>query len=242
MEPYKYFSPSSKGSAGTKMLVWIIICVLVITLAFAVYFLLSHGTSSQTKIPISTVPSNTYGMSQYIDSTYNFSFWYPSALQITSITTQDSTSFPGGVAVETLQVGSMGGTSIVVVNSQASTITDEPANHASPIAQTEYFYDSTSKQWMVAYPQGKDTGGSGAPVAADVSKTTISGLIMFPSGKRFDTTIIPLSMTRFLVISDGGGSSFTGQLAETVVQKDAPVNTSKQAAALQAEATASAKQ
>ena len=99
----------------------------------------------------------------------------------------------------------MGGVSIAVVNSSGSTITDEPANHASPINQTEYFYDSKLKQWMVAYPQGKDTGGSGAPAVADTSKTTMAGLIMLPSGKRFDTTIIPLNTKQFLVISDGGG-------------------------------------
>ena len=161
MEQPKYFSPSSKGSAGTKMIVWIVVCILVIVIVAAVFFLLNHGTSSQIKIPISTVPGNTYGMSQYIDSTYGFSFWYPSALQIITSNTQDSTSFPDGVAVETLQVGSMGGTSVIVVNSPTSTITDEPANHASPISQTEYFYDNTSKKWMVAYPQGKDTGGIG---------------------------------------------------------------------------------
>jgi hypothetical protein len=242
MEQPKYFFPSSKGFAGTKMLVWIVICVLVIVIAIAVYFLLNHGTSSQTKIPISTAPSNTYDMSQYIDSTYSFSFWYPSALQITSTITQDSASFPGGVAVETLQVGSTGGTSIIVVNSPTSTITDEPSNHASPIAQTEYFYDSPTKQWMVAYPQGASGPGSGATTTADISKTTMSGLIMLPSGKRFDTTIIPLNMTQFLVISDGGGSSFTNQLAETIVQKDASVDTSAQTTALQAEAAACASQ
>ena len=65
---------------------------------------------------------------------------------------------------------------------------------------------------------------------------------MLPSGKRFDTTIIPLNTIRFLVISDGGGSSFTNQLAKTVVQKDASVDASVQETALRAEATAYAKQ
>ncbi len=181
-------------------------------------------------------------MAQYTDPVYKFSFWYPSTLQITTTPTNDAASFPGGVAVETLQVGSLGGTSVVVVNSPGSTITDEPANHASPIAQTKYFYDSTKSEWMVAYPQGANGAGSGATTTADISKTTMSGLIMLPSGKRFDTTIIPLSTTQFLVISDGGGSSFTSQLAQTVAQAGATIDASLQTSALQAEAAAVAGQ
>jgi hypothetical protein len=66
----------------------------------------------------------------------------------------------------------------------------------------------------------------------------MSGLIMLPSGRRFDTTIIPLSTTRFLVISDGGGSSFTSQLAQTISQIGASIDTSKQESVLQAESDA----
>ena len=189
-----------------------------------------------------TTPVETYGMSEYTDPTYGFTFWYPNTLQITASTTQDDKDFPGGVAVETLLVGSQGGTAIIVVDSPTATITDESANHASPIAQTKYFYDSAAAQWMVAYPQGTTGPGSGATTTADISKTTLSGLLLLPSGRRFDTSIIPLGTTRFLVISDGGGSSFTLQLAQTVAQTGAAVDPSKQAAALQAEAAAYAKQ
>jgi hypothetical protein len=190
------------------------------------------------KVVTNTPPANTYGMSQYKDSAYGFSFWYPNALKVLSTITNDNTSFPGGVAVETLLVGDMGSTSVVVVNSPTSTITDEPANHASPIAQTRYFYDSSSGKWMVAFPQGLNGPGSGATTIANTSKTTISGLFMLPSGKRFDTTIVPLSTTRFLVISDGGGSSFTSELAQTVAQNGASIDAKTETAALQAEAAA----
>jgi hypothetical protein len=227
---------------------WIILIIIVVFIVGILgYVLFSQKAPIQTAQPIvistSTAPSETYGMSQYIDPTYGFSFWYPSALQITATTTNDnsendSTNFPGGVAVETLQVGPAGGVTIYVVNSPTSNITDEPANHASPIAQTQYFYDSTSGQWMVDYPQGTNGGNSAATTTANVSKTTMSGLVILPSGRRFDTTIIPLSTTRFLVIGDGGGSSFTSQLAETVAQTGASINASAEAAALQAEASA----
>lgn len=184
----------------------------------------------------------TYGMRQYIDPVYHFSFWYPGVLPVTATVAQDSTSFPGGVAVETLQIGSLGGTSITVVNSPAGTITDEPNGHASPIAQTKYFYDNVKKQWMVAYPEGTNGQGSAATTVADVSRATMGGLIMLPSGKRFNTTIIPLQTTQFLVISDGGGSSFTSQLAKTVALAGALVDASAQMAALQSEANAYANQ
>ena len=95
---------------------------------------------------------------------------------------------------------------------------------------------------MVAYPEGNNGSGSSATTAADISKTTISGLIMLPSGKRFDTTVIPLSTTQFLVASDGGGSSFTNQLAKTIVQKGVSVSSSTETAALQAESAAYANQ
>jgi hypothetical protein len=222
---------------------WIVLIIVVVAIVGVLgYVLLSPKAPTQTAPPTitstSTTPSEIYDMSEYSDPTYSFSFWYPSALPITTTTTSNSTDFPGGVAVETLQVGPAGGVTIYVVNSMNSNITDEPANHASPIAQTQYFYNSASGQWMVEYPQGKNEGGSSATTIADVSKTTISGLVMLPSGRRFDTTIIPLSTTRFLVIGDGGGSSFTPQLAETVTQTAASVNASAQAAALQAEAAA----
>ncbi len=218
----------------------ILIMLAILIVGGGAYSLIHSQTSSPTDATTTTfsVVANTYGMVQYSDPEYGFSFWYPSALRALATTTQNATDFPGGVAVETVQIGSAGGTSVIVVDSPAATITDEPYNHASPIAQTKYFYDSASKQWMVAYPQGTIGPGSDATTTADVSKTTMSGLIMLPSGRRFDTTIIPLNTTRFLVIGDGGGSSFTSQLTQTVAQSGALVGALTEANAFQAEAAA----
>jgi len=177
-------------------------------------------------------------MSEYTDKTYGFTFWYPTALVVTAAAKSDAVSFPGGVAVEVLQIGPVGGTSIQVVDSPASSITDEPNGHASPISQTKYFYDGASKQWMMAFPEGRDGAGPSATTTANISKSTISGLAMLPSGRRFDTTIIPLNTQRFLVISDGGGSAISSELARTVAQTGATVDSSVRAAALQAEAAA----
>lgn len=218
-------------SKNYKILVAIIVIVIVVV---GVWFYVS----SNRKPPIVTAPVDTYGMNQYTDPTYGFSFWYPSALQVSSATTNDNTSFPGGVAVEALLVGDMGSTSVVVVSSPTSIITDEPNGHASPISQTKYSYDNATSQWMISHPEAPANGeGSATPTLANTSKKTISGLFMLPSGKRFDTTIIPLSTTTFLVISDGGGSSFTSELAATVAQDGAFIDPAIESNSLQAEAT-----
>jgi hypothetical protein len=181
----------------------------------------------------------TSGMKQYVDKKYGFSFWYPGTLQITVSAANDTSSFPGSVTVETVQVGPAGGATLHVVNSPQSTITDEPNGHAAPIPQTRLFLDAAMQIWMLAYPEG-DAGGK--PVEAktpDQSVKTIGGLPMVTTGARFDTTIIVLSKKRFIVVQDGGGSTFTNQLAQTVAPKGAKIAAAAQAAALQAEAAAS---
>jgi hypothetical protein len=181
-------------------------------------------------------------MRQYVDAKYHFSFWYPAALPITAAAANDDARFPGGTTAEIVQVGSGGDISLYVVNSPQSTITDEPNGHAAPIPQTKYFYDAASQRWMVTYPEGTDGGGSAAPAPADVSETTVGGEPMLPSSARFDTTIIPLSTTQFVVVQDGGGSAFTNELAYTVAAADAHVDAKTLAGALRAEAIAYEKQ
>jgi hypothetical protein len=237
-----------KSKQGSSTNMFLILLVLVLVVAGLTYWFMSHKTPSPVvTTPVTTLPStpvatNTYGMTEYIDSANGFSFWYPSTLKVTSTMTQDSKSFPGGVAVETLQVGDMGGTYVTVVDSKTSTITDEPNGHASPIAQTKYAYNSTTEQWMISYPEGTPTGeGSAKPTPVDISKvaTTMAGLLMLPAGKRFDTTIIPLNTTRFIAVSDGGGSSFTSELAATISPLGISVPSDIEATTLQAEATTS---
>ncbi len=178
--------------------------------------------------------AQTYGMKQYVDKKYGFSFWYPGNLKLTVSASSDDKSFPGGVLVETLQIGEPGGVAVRVVNSPQSAITDEPNGHAAPIAQTELFMDAAMQMWMLRYPEGDDSGKPVEPKAADLSKKTIGGLPMVATGARFDTTIIPLSKTRFIVVQDGGGAAFTGQLAATVAPLGAKVKASAQSVALRA--------
>jgi hypothetical protein len=197
------------------------------------------GVARAADLPLP--PTVSHRMRQHVDEKYHFSFWYPAAFPITTAAANDDKSFPGGVVVETLQI-SGGDISLYVVNSPQSTITDEPNGHAAPIPQTKYFFDAASQRWMVAYPEGTDGGGNGAPAPADVSKTTVGGLPMLPSSARFDTTIIPLSTTQFVVVQDGGGSAFTNELARTVAAPGDHVDAAVLADALHAEAMAYEKQ
>ncbi len=208
-----------------------IVACLVVAIAVAAPAVLVRAADVQL------APTIHHRMSRYVDAKYRFAFWYPSALRITVAAANDDASFPGGVVVETLQVGPAGGISLYVVNSPQSTIADEPNGHAAPIPQTKYFYDATSQRWMVTYPESTD-GGSAAPAPADVSKTTIGGQPMLPSGARFDTTIIPLSTTQFVVVQDGGGSAFTNELARTIAAAGVRIEAAALSAALRAEALA----
>jgi hypothetical protein len=65
---------------------------------------------------------------------------------------------------------------------------------------------------------------------------------MLPSSARFDTTVIPLSTTQFVVVQDGGGSAFTNELARTVAAPGAHVDATVLVDALHAEAMAYEKQ
>jgi hypothetical protein len=222
-----------------KVKTWMLVVLALLIAGGGACLLIRQQTFSPTGIATTTSPvvANTYGMVQYTDPDFGFTFWYPSSWQILPTTTKDTTSFPGGTLVKTLQVGSPGGVMIYVVNSTAQTITDEQNGHASPIAKTKYFYNSASQQWMVAYPEGMNSGAPVATTTANVSNTTMSGLVMLPSGRRFDTSIIPLSTTIFLVVSDGGGSNAT-VLAKTVSLTDVSVDPSILSATLQAETNA----
>jgi hypothetical protein len=184
----------------------------------------------------------TYGMKQFVDKNYGFSFWYPGSLKVTSTASNDTLSFPGATLVESLQVGDPGGVVLHVVNSPQGTITDEPKGHAAPIPQTELFMDAAMQIWMLRYPEGDSAGKPVEPKAIDPSKKTIGGLPMVATGGRFDTTIIPLSKTRFVVVQDGGGAGFTAELAATVTAANANVSATVQAKSLQAEAAAFKKQ
>jgi hypothetical protein len=64
---------------------------------------------------VELAPTVHHPMSRYVDAKYRFSFWHLSALRIAVTAANDDARFPGGVTVETVQVGSPGGVSLYVV-------------------------------------------------------------------------------------------------------------------------------
>lgn len=222
----------------SQAIVMLCLALIILMIGFIVYFLTNTQPPPLTGVNTGTppVPVDTYDLSQYTDTDFGFTFWYPKSWKIFPTSIHDTASFPGGVLVKTLLVGPTGSVVIYIVTSNTNTITDEQNGHASPIAQTKYFYDYVSKQWMVAYPESADAGISSATTTANISNTTMSGLYMLPSGRRFDTNIIPLNPSTFVVVSSGGGNATI--LAKTVSLIGAEIEPTNLWAILQAEANA----
>src|SRR5262249_48069493 len=122
-----------------RMVLWL----LAVTAATTVFV---AGDRPAAAAEISLAPGVSRGIDRYVERRYRFSFWYPRGTTIKALPSNDDKSFPGGVLVETLQVGAAGAVSVHVVSSPGSTITDEPDGHASPIAQSRYFYDLSSQR------------------------------------------------------------------------------------------------
>ena len=214
--------------------------VLIVFTGAVGYVTMHHSNSPQSSTDTQSpqpVSVDTHGMQEYVDPELGFTFWYPSGWKIATTSGHDTKEFPGGTLVHTIEIGPAGGVVAYVVASAHSSITDESNGHASPVNQTKYFYDEPAGQWMIAYPEGTPAGSPPGTTTADISHTTASGLIMLRSGRRFDTSIIPLSSTDFLVISDGGGEGAT-PLASTVALVGQPIASSTLSGVLLAESNA----
>src|SRR6185437_12157022 len=170
----------------------VIIAAIILVIAGGAYWLHGKGTAPAAPATGAETPVSKPGL--YVDSAFGFSFAYPLGTKLTEANLSDTSEFPGATAVKSIQVGAPGDVVVYEVSSPNAVITDEPNNHASPIGQTKYFYDSATNSWMVAYPEGGD-GGPSATTTATVMGQTSGGLSILPSGRRFDTRIIPLSPT-----------------------------------------------
>ncbi len=175
--------------------------ILVLIIIFGTAAVYHYHTKNIQEVVVSKPVPGVYA-----DSIFGFSFTYDPALPLTETTLSDSREFPGATAVKMIQIGKAGDVLVYEVSSPGMTVTDEPDGHASPIAQTKYFWDTNAKTWMIAYPEGNDTGATATSTAVKAG-TTVGGLPIFNSGRRFDTRIIPLSPTAFVVVTTGGGAS-----------------------------------
>jgi hypothetical protein len=193
-----------------------IVAFVFIVVIGVLYFLFAHnaGVATLPKTPVTAVASSSpsvsshgAGFKSYVDPVFGLYFEYPTAKTIKETTLSDANEFPGATAVKLIQIGTGGEIQVYEVSSPSMTITDEPNNHASPIGQTKYFFDSKTKKMMVAWPEGKDSGDSNATTTAVAIGKTNAGFPIYSSGRRFDTRIIALYSGNFVVISSNGGAS-----------------------------------
>lgn len=214
------------------------LCIVLLAIIVGLVTSRHSGSSVQSGVQSqSPVIVDTHGMVLYSDPSLGFTFWYPGDWDLATTSSHDTKQFPGAVLLKTIRLGPQGGVVAYVVSSAHSTITDEPDGHAAPINQTKYFYDDAAAAWMVAYPEGSPDGSPPSTTTADVTHVTPSGLILLKSGRRFDTSIIPLSLTTFLVVSDGGGAD-ADPLSQTVALVGKPIASSSLSAILADEARA----
>ena len=150
------------------------------------------------------------GMSQYVDSNFGFSFWYPDSWQITiahSTLDAGTTYGTGAVVLQTISAKDPRrpayGVSVNEVYSPGMSIYGDPLYDPSPLSSyVNYFFDPTNNSWLVATGRTPQ-GDSPATTTADTSDTTMGGLPIFSGYLRSSQMrIIPLSPVDFLAIYD----------------------------------------
>jgi hypothetical protein len=224
--------------------------------------LASTTVQTQSSTPVSQTVSVS-GMSEYTDSNFGFSFWYPSSWTV-SIDRSIPSGFYASLSGDTYQrlVLNDGGSQFYMyideVNSSNQSI-DVPATegtmgcvNAGGCNTLLYYFDAGVHAWMLTNPthtgqSGKD--GSEFSIAtttqlADVSQNTMGGLHMLSAGDKYGQIIIPLSADRFVVLI--GEQAVNTPLAKTIVATDpsvaTPVSAAQQVQVIQAEQQAYANQ
>lgn len=186
-------------------------------------------------------------MSEYTDTGFGFSFWYPSNWQIAQVPVGNPAKYAGGTVSKQFNITN--GQRVITVEeftSSTFTISDNTGVGACPVCVvTKYYFDRSLHTWMVQYPNGTTTGKpAGTIEAANVSNNTMGGLHMLAGSQRFGANvIIPLSAENFVIVTVDGAiateSSDPQALAKTVVALDpsvaTPVSVAEQKTAIQNE-------
>ncbi len=215
----------------------------------------STTSIGSTQNPSSTIqqtntPTNisVVGMSQYTDSDFGFSFWYPNSWSVKDMTGKslsplgDAYNGPAGSKVLRISNGTIA-IDIHEYSSANDSIIDYP-NPAAGNDPVEYYFDATSHTWMQ-----RDLGSATQDSAADVSVNTMGGLHMLTGAMRFQyDTIVPLSAQHFLIVAYLGDAPYSSDdinqipFVKTIVATDLsvamPWSTALQTQTIQAEAKA----
>ena len=196
-------------------------------------------------------PTSVPGMSRYTDSTFGFSFWYPSSWRAGEVPPIQTNQFGGSVENQ-IQI-SDGNTTIDLYDVQANTITLTAGAQIFDTT-TSYNFDTNKGEWMKVYPNELDSQEGApmtqaqivqskmpSPVDLNSISNTMGGLHEFPGGDR-ETVVVPLSAQHFVVVSGGPAYDAHTYLANTIVATDPstalPVPTAQQVSIIQAEVQA----
>jgi hypothetical protein len=177
------------------------------------------------------------GMSQFTDSEFGFSFWYPAAWKVLNPPVSDPSRqgwFPDATIIKELQIR----------NPAAGDDGDQPpgvilqellaprgltelgrSKSPSPVGvDCRYFFDSGTRRWMYATLSESPDGSPPATAPAEISRRTVGGLPIFLGAVRGGAeVIVPLDGSHFLAISpleDPGNYDSHTYLAATVVATD----------------------
>ncbi len=171
-------------------------------------------------------------MSQFTETYFGFSFWYPAAWRVTDEPVADPTRggwFPGATIVKELKIQ----------NPAASEDNDQPpgvvldeilapdgltelgqSKSASPVGiDGRYFFDSGVQRWMYAQLSDAPNGAPPSKYPAEIRQRTMGGLPIFWGAVRHGAeVIVPLDASHFLAIStmDVGGYDSHVYLAASV--------------------------
>ena len=180
-------------------------------------------------------------MSQYTDSSFGFSFWYPSGWTVTVSDGCDPNMLVGSLnhsAVKTLDIGD----ATYYIDLCEITSTDGVYYEAGKIYD-QYYYDATTGLWMYNRHWDPQTGLGNHISPADLSDKTMGGLPIFAG------QYVALSGNKFLnfeINSEPNNSIDLSYFLNTIVATDpsvaTPVSATQQEATIEAEQQAYAGQ
>jgi hypothetical protein len=176
-------------------------------------------------------PYTVSGMSAYTDEEFGFSFWYPTAWKVDSLTTSGSNTedcvFKKSFSVHGSDLSN--GVTVIEYYCPNRSITLRGLNGTNPVGMDfKYYFDTNTHTWMVSYLSDPPNGSPRTTSAANVSNNTMGGLHIFSGAARFGAdVVVPLSAKNFLIIStnDGGGYVDERLFAKTIVATDPSVAT-----------------
>lgn len=185
----------------------------------------------------------TASMSQYTDSNFGFSFWYPHYSSTWSVQTA---TVPDPQSPSTIQGGTIDGIIDVIdsknnteyqrIQIEEVTVSNGTTVNSDGVERMTYSYNSQSGKW---------TASSDSPYIGDQRDpslgTTLGGQQIFrgvqgTNASHGNVVVVPLSSTKLLVISDVHVAGGVNQVfAQTIVPTGVSVDPLKLAAALQVE-------